>query len=112
MKRKIRVNSCVSWAKLFFRGAFSQELCYVEVYKIGVMKNNRFNRALDLVTLVAVRGDHVKDFAGNTMLVSQGHAAKRVTHLLPKFPLDHIARCVLIILKRLAHIGQERTGNE
>ena len=26
--------------KLFFSGALSQELCDVEVYKIGVMKNN------------------------------------------------------------------------
>src|SRR5207247_9751071 len=35
-----------------------------------------------------------------------------MTDLLPKFPLDHIARRVLIILQRFAHIGQERTGNE
>jgi hypothetical protein len=40
MKRKIRVNSCVSWAKLFFFGALSEKLCDIEVYKIGVMKNN------------------------------------------------------------------------
>jgi hypothetical protein len=136
MKRKIRVNSCVSWAKLLLSRAFSQELCdvedyeigvrpnlglwpvrkggdvlrcflivvlgsfcsgfqirsahrlkvyvpggsllgralsqefgNVEVYKIGVMKNNRFNRALDLVALVTVRGYDVQDFTGNSVLI-------------------------------------------
>jgi hypothetical protein len=39
MKRKIRVNSSVSRAKLFFSGAFAQKLCDVEVHKISVMKN-------------------------------------------------------------------------
>jgi hypothetical protein len=43
MKWKIRVNSRVSRAKLFLSGALSQELCDVEVYKIGVVKNNRFD---------------------------------------------------------------------
>jgi hypothetical protein len=40
MKRKIRVNSCVSWAKLFFSGALSQELCDIEVHEIRVVKND------------------------------------------------------------------------
>ena len=112
MKRKIRVNSCVSWAKLFFSGALSQELCDVEVYKIGVMKNDRFDRALDLVAFVTVRGDDVQHFAGNAVLVRERDAAERVTHLLPEFSLDHFARRVLVVLERFAHIGQERTGDE
>ena len=91
MKRKIRVNLCVSWAKLFFSGAFSQKLCDVEVYKIGVMKNNRFDRALDLVPLVTMRGDDVQHFPGNAVLVSERDAAERMAHLLPEFSLDHFA---------------------
>src|SRR5262249_22593214 len=76
------------------------------------MENDRFNRAFNLVALMTVRGDDVQDFAGSSMLVSECDATERVTHLLPKFPLDHIARRVLIIFQWLAHIGQERTGNE
>ena len=88
---KIRVNSCVSWAKLFFRGAFAQELRDVEVHEIGVMKNNRFDRALDLVAFVTVRGDDVQDFAGNAVLVCERDAAEGMTHLLPELSLDHFA---------------------
>src|SRR5262245_30588180 len=112
MKSKIRVNSSVSWAKSFFSGALSEELGNVEVHKIGVMKDNRFNRALDLVALVAMRGDNVQDRAGNAVFVGERDTAERMPHLLPKFALDHIARLVLIILQRFAHIGQERPGNE
>jgi len=90
--------------KLFFRGALSQELRDVEVHKIGVMKNNRFDRALDLVALVAVRGYYVQHFAGNAMLVSERNAAERVPHLLPEFALDHIARLVLSVLQRFTYI--------
>ena len=61
---------------------------------------------------MTVRSDNVEDFAGDSVLVGKGDATERMTDLLPKFPLDHIARRVLIILQRFAHIGQERTGNE
>ena len=74
-----------------FSGALSQELCDVEVYKIGVMKDNRFDRALDLVPLVTMRGDDVQHFAGNSVLVRERDAAERMPHLLPKLALDHIA---------------------
>src|SRR5262249_41083894 len=112
MKRKIRVNSCVSWAKLFFSGALSQDLRDVEIHKIGVMKNNRFDRALDLVAFVAVSGNDVQHFARNAMLVGKRDATERVPHLLPEFALDHIARLVLSVLQRFAYIRQESTGNE
>ena len=55
------------------------------------MKNDRFNRALDLIALVTVRGDDVQDFAGNAMLVSERDAAEWMTHLLSEFSLDHFA---------------------
>ena len=91
MKRKIRVNSCVSWAKLSFSGAFTQELGDVEVYEISVMKNDRFDRALHLVAFMTVRGDDVHDFAGNAVFEGQRDAAERMPHLLPKFALDNVA---------------------
>src|SRR5262249_12359628 len=84
----------------------------VKVDEIGVVKNNRFDRALDLVSFVAVGGDDMQDLAGNAVLVGECYPAEGMTHLLPKFALDHIARLVLIILQRFAYIGQERTGNE
>ena len=77
--------------KLFFSGALSQELCDVEVYKIGVMKNYRFDRAFDLVALVTMRGDDVQHFPGNAVLVGQRDAAEGMPHLLPKFALDNVA---------------------
>src|SRR5215470_1189018 len=80
------------------RSALAEELCDIEIYKIGVMKNDRFDRALDLVPFVTMRGYHVQDLAGNVVLVSERDAAERMTHLLPEFSLDHIARGVLIIL--------------
>src|SRR5262249_19787585 len=43
---------------------------------------------------------------------SERDAAEWVPHLLPEFSLDHIPRCVLVILQRFAYISQERTGNE
>jgi len=76
------------------------------------MKNDRFDRPLDLVPLVAMSGDDVQHFAGNSVLVSKRDAAERMTHLLSKFALDHIARLVLIVLQRFPHIGQERTRNQ
>src|SRR4051794_34218806 len=59
-----------------------------------------------------MRGDNVQDRAGNAVFVRERHAAEWMPYLLSKFALDHIARRILIILQRFAHIGQERTGNE
>src|SRR5437773_9105575 len=52
------------------------------------------------------------DFAGNTVLVGERDAAKGVPHLLAKFSLNHVAGSVLIKLQWLAHVGQERAGDE
>src|SRR3954447_21462393 len=93
-------------------GAFAEKLCDVEVNKVGVMKNYRFDRALDLVAFVAVGGDDVEHFAGKSVLIGERHAAERVAHLLPEFSLGHFARGVFVVLKWFAHIGQERTGDE
>jgi len=112
MKRKIRVNSCVSSAKLFLAGAFAEKLGDIEVNEVGVMKNYRFDRALDLVAFVAVGGDDVEHFAGKSMLIGERDSAERVAHLLPEFSLSHFARGVFIVLKWFAYIGQERTGDE
>ena len=76
------------------------------------MKDDRFDRALDLVALVTVGGDDVHDFAGNAVLIGERDAAKRMPHLLPKFSLNHFPRRVLVKLQRFAHIGQERAGDE
>ena len=103
---------CVSWPKLFFRGPFAEKLGDIEVNEIGVMENDRFDRALDLVPFVAVGGDDVEHFAGKSMLIGERHATERVAHLLPEFPLGDFARGVFIVLKWFAHIGQERTGDE
>ena len=43
------------------------------------MKNDRFDRALDLVAFMTVRGDDVQDFAGNAMLVGERNAAEWMT---------------------------------
>ena len=90
MKRRIRVNSWVSWAKLFFSGALPKELGDVEVYKIGVMKNDRLDRALHLVAFMTVRCDDVQDLPGYAVLVGQRDAAEGMPHLLPKLALDHV----------------------
>src|SRR3954449_12551162 len=112
MKRKISVNSCVSWTKLFFRGSLSQELRNIEVHKIGVMKNYRLDRALDLVALVAVCCDDVEHFSGDAVLVSERDAAERMTHLLSEFSLDYLAGTVPVVFERFAYIRQERTSDE
>ena len=46
------------------------------------------------------------------MLEGKRDAAERMPHLLPKFPLNHLARRVLIVLKRLTDVGQQRAGDE
>src|SRR5262245_3818242 len=76
------------------------------------MKNNRFDRALDLVAFVAVRSYDVQHFAGYSVLVRERDAAEWMPHLLPEFALDHIARRILSVLQRFAYIRQERAGNE
>ena len=76
---------------LLFRGAFSEELCDIEVHEIGVMKNDRFDRALHLVTLVTMRGDDMQHFAGNAVLVRERDAAEWMAHLLSESSLDHFA---------------------
>src|SRR5205823_12057324 len=96
----------------FLGRALTEELRNIEVYEISVMKDDRFDRTLHLVALVTVGGDDVHDFAGNTVLVGERDAAKRMSHLLPKFSLNHVPRRVLIEFQRFAHIGQQRAGNE
>ena len=92
--------------------ALSQELRNIEIHEIGVMKNNRFDRAFHLVALVTVGGDHVHDFRGNAMLVGERDAAERMSKLLAEFSLNHFSGRVLVILERLADIGLQRTGDE
>src|ERR1039457_2242352 len=72
-------------------GAFAKNLGDIEVHEIGVMEDDGLDRALHLVPLVTVRGDHVHDFTRNAVLVGEGDAAERVTHLLPKCALNHFA---------------------
>ena len=76
------------------------------------MKNDRLDRAFDLVTLVAVRGYDMHDLAGNSVLVRERHSAERVTKLLSEFSLDYFAGTVLVVFQWFAHIGQQRTGDE
>src|ERR1700751_3422767 len=74
-----------------FRGAFAEEFRDIEIDEIGVMKNDRLNRAFDFVAFVTVRSDDVQHLAGQTMLIRQRHTAERMAHLLPKCALDHFA---------------------
>src|SRR6266404_5034922 len=76
------------------------------------MKNDGFDRALHLVTLVTVRGDDVQHFAGNPVLVCERDAAEWMAYLLSEFSLDHFARSVFVVLERFAHVSQQRTGDE
>ena len=73
------------------RSALAEELCDIEVYEIGVMKNDRFDRALDLIPFVTMRGDDVQNFARNAVLVSERDAAERMADLLAQFALDHVS---------------------
>src|SRR6059036_2337892 len=95
-----------------FVGALAEQLGDIEINEISVMKNDRFDRALHLVTLVTVRGDDVHDFAGNAVLVSERDAAERMAQLLSKFSLNHFARGILIVFQRLADVGQQRARDE
>ena len=94
------------------RSALAKKLCDIKVHEIGVMEDDRLNRALHFIAFVAVGRDDMQDRAGNAVFVGEGDAAEWMPHLLSEFALDHFARRVLIILQRFAHIGQERTGNE
>src|SRR5438552_1878335 len=76
------------------------------------MENNRFDRALHLVTLMAVRSDDVHHFAGDAMFVGQRDAAEWMPNLLSEFSLNYLARRVLIKLEWLTYIRQERAGDE
>src|SRR5437660_3419046 len=111
MSISFMTRRCRSGASLLGR-AFAQKFGNIEVHEIGVMENDRFDRALHLVALVTVRGNDVHHFAGNPVLVGECDAAEWMPYLLPEFTLDHFARRVLIILERLAHVGEERAGDE
>src|ERR1700722_423973 len=87
IKRLSTINSQPSTA--FFGGALAKDLGDIEVHEIGVMKNNRLDRPLDLVALMTVGGDDVHDFAGNAVLVGERYATERMPQLLTKFSLNH-----------------------
>src|SRR5439155_6368108 len=53
-----------------------------------------------------------QDFAGNLMFVCERDAAERMTHLLSKLSLNYFARRILVVLERLANIGEKRAGDE
>ena len=76
------------------------------------MENDRLDRALHLVALVTVGSDDVHYFARDAVLEGKRDAAERMPHLLPKFPLNHLAGRVLIVFERLADIGEQRAGDE
>src|SRR6266404_8375109 len=106
------ITNRLRFSASLFDGPFAKELGDIEVHEIGVVKNDRFDRALHLVALVTVRGDNVQDFAGNAVLVRERDAAEWMTHLLSEFSLDHFARSVFVVLERFAHVSQQRTGDE
>src|SRR5207248_4970881 len=84
----------------------------IKVHEVGVMKNNRLDRALHLIALMTVRGDNVHDFAGNAVLVGPRDATEWMPHLLSEFSLHRFSSLVLIELQRLAYVSQECTGDE
>src|SRR5438270_1505589 len=98
--------------ELLLGGAFAKKLGDIKVHEVGVMENNRLDRALHLVALVTVRRDDVHDFTRDAVLVGQRDTAKWMPHLLPKWALNHLARHVLIEFQGLTHIRKERAGYE
>src|SRR5207237_3219290 len=76
---------------LLLGGAFAEKLGDIKVHEVGVMENDRLDRALHLVALMAVRGDDMHDFAGNAVLVGQRDAGEWMPHLLPECALNHLA---------------------
>src|SRR5437588_6543247 len=85
------ITNRLRFSASLFGGPFAKELGDIEVHEIRVVKNDRLDRALYLVALMTVRGDDMQHFAGNAVLVSERHAAKRMTHLLSESSLDHFA---------------------
>ena len=73
------------------RRALAKKLGDIEVDKVGVMENDRLDRALHFVSLVTVGGDDMHDFAGNGVFVGQRDSAEWMPHLLSKSPLNHLA---------------------
>ena len=71
------------------RRALAKKLGDIEVHKVGVMEDDRLDRALHFVAFMAVRGDDVHYFAGNPVLVSERDAAEWMPHLLSKCALHH-----------------------
>src|SRR5438552_10883585 len=62
---RTRANAFLIRSASLLGCALAQQLGNVEVDEISVMKNDRFNRALCLITFMTVRGDNVQDFTGN-----------------------------------------------
>src|SRR5437588_8364853 len=85
------ITNRLRFSASLFGGPFAKEPSDIEINEIGVMKNDRFDRALNFVALVTMRGDDMQHLAGNAVLVSERHAAKRMTHLLSEFSLNHFA---------------------
>src|SRR6266566_6602816 len=98
MSRTISISFITKRFRLsasLLRGTLAEKLGDIEVNKVGMMKDDRFDRAFHFVAFVTVRGDDVQHFAGNAVLVRKGNAAEWMPHLLSEFTLDHIARRVL-----------------
>src|SRR4029077_11752356 len=86
------INSQLSTAlELLPRCVLAEKLGDVEVYEVGVMEDDRLDRALHLVALMTVRGDDVHDFARNPVLVGERYTAEWMPQLLPKFALNRLA---------------------
>src|SRR5207237_2722863 len=77
--------------ELLLGGACAKKLGDIKVHEVGVMENDRLDRALHLVALMTVRGDDMHDFAGNAVLVGQRDAGEWMSHLLPECALNHLA---------------------
>src|SRR5207248_8354067 len=92
--------------------ALAKKIGDIEVHEVGVMENDRLDRALHLVAFMTMGGDDVHDFTRNAVLVGERDAAEWMPHLLTKFPLSHFARRVLVVLQRLTHIGQKGASDE
>src|SRR5437773_9298767 len=113
MSRTMSISFMTSRYQMsLFSGALAEELGNIEIDEVSVMKDDRFDRALDLVAFMTMRCDNVHDFARNAVLVGERDAAEWMPHLLSKFSLNHVAESVLIKLQGFAHISQERTGDK
>src|SRR5437762_7422907 len=64
-----------------FRNLFAEKFGDVEVYEIGVMENDRLDRAFDLVAFMTVGGDDVHDFARDSVLIGEGDTAEWMPNL-------------------------------